>query len=75
MDPLNRPPGFTEDFAGSPLGLDNDGDYLYDEADPDAPARRCGLGIELALLLPAIVWLRRFKRRTPAVERVIDAEG
>jgi hypothetical protein len=75
IDPLNRPPRFSEDFAGSPLGLDNDGDYLYDVADPDSAVRRCGLGIELALLLPPLVWLRRFRRRTLAGEHVIDAEG
>ncbi|UCE86041.1 MAG: hypothetical protein JSU66_17230 [Deltaproteobacteria bacterium] len=33
-DPCN-PGGAGEDFAGGPEGLDNDGDLLYDEADPD----------------------------------------
>ncbi len=31
-------PAGEENFAGSPLGLDNDGDGLYDAADPDCRA-------------------------------------
>jgi len=34
-DPCNPSPGLPEDFAGLTMGLDNDGDDLYDEADPD----------------------------------------
>jgi hypothetical protein len=33
-DPCN-PGGVGEDFAGDSAGLDNDGDLLFDEADPD----------------------------------------
>jgi hypothetical protein len=33
--PCNSPPGHDENFAGSLLGLDNDGDGLFDMADPD----------------------------------------
>ena len=33
-DPCNPAPGFPEHFAASTIGLDNDGDLLYDEADP-----------------------------------------
>lgn len=38
-DPCNPAPGFPEDFAGMTFALDNDGDLLHDEADPD-----CGGG-------------------------------
>jgi len=34
-DPCNPPPGFPENYAGTEVGLDNDGDNLYDGADPD----------------------------------------
>ena len=34
-DPCNLPPTFSENFAGAVMGLDNDGDLLYDDADPD----------------------------------------
>jgi hypothetical protein len=34
-DPCNPAPGFPENFAGAVIGLDNDGDLLYDDADPD----------------------------------------
>jgi hypothetical protein len=37
-DPCNRSPEFGEDYAGLSLGLDNDGDGLYDEADSDCQA-------------------------------------
>ena len=65
-DPCN-PGGSGEDIAGSTLGLDNDGDGFYDEDDLDCdapqPPTRCGLGSELAVLLPALAWLRRYRRR------------
>jgi hypothetical protein len=37
-DPCNPAPGFPEHFAASIIGLDNDGDLLYDEADPACAA-------------------------------------
>jgi hypothetical protein len=37
-DPCNPAPSFPEQFAASILGLDNDGDLLYDEADPSCAA-------------------------------------
>jgi subtilisin len=49
-------------------GIDNDGDGYIDWPDDpncsgpndpsESPSRRCGLGFELALLLPALFWLR-----------------
>jgi len=74
IDPCNFAPQLSENFAGSPLGLDNDGDGFYDEDDldcvePDPPLVRpagagCGLGIELTLLLPPLLGLRRCRRST-----------
>ena len=37
-DPCNPAPSFPEHFAGSVIGLDNDGDLLYDEVDSDCAA-------------------------------------
>ena len=37
-DPCNPSPGFPENFAGAVIGIDNDGDLLYDDADPDCAA-------------------------------------
>jgi hypothetical protein len=34
-DSCNPAPGFPEHYAGSVIGLDNDGDLLYDETDPN----------------------------------------
>jgi len=34
-DPCNPAPGYSENFAGAVIGIDNDGDLLYDDADPD----------------------------------------
>lgn len=60
-DPCNPSPDLPEDFAGLTLGLDNDGDLLYDEADPDCTAAEplfcfsfdnfCD-GIEILAVLP-----------------------
>jgi hypothetical protein len=35
FDPCNPPPAFNEDFAGTTIGLDNDGDDIYDMNDTD----------------------------------------
>jgi hypothetical protein len=62
IEPCNRAPDFREDFAGSGLGLDNDGDDRYDEADPDCAVKgspTCGLGPELGLVLMPLLRLRR----------------
>ena len=37
-DPCNPPPAFPENYKGSTLGLDNDGDLSYDMADTDCAA-------------------------------------
>jgi hypothetical protein len=37
-DSCNPAPGFPEHFAASLIGLDNDGNLLYDEADPSCAA-------------------------------------
>ena len=37
-DPCNPSPTFAENFAGTTLGLDNDGNGLYDAADPACTA-------------------------------------
>jgi cysteine-rich repeat protein len=44
-DSCNPSPGFPENFAGTTIGLDNDGDGSYDESDPDCgPQAVCGNG-------------------------------
>ncbi len=37
-DPCNPEPGLPENYAGSTIGLDNDGDGTYDTLDPDCGA-------------------------------------
>jgi hypothetical protein len=51
--------------AANPLGLVVDGDTAVTAQFNDAgsPGVSCGIGPELALLLPALAWLRR-RRRT-----------
>ncbi len=44
-DSCNPAPGYPEDFAATTLGLDNDGDGVYDGADPDCAAGVCGNGV------------------------------
>jgi len=45
-DACNPAPGFPEDFGGSTIGLDNDGDGVHDDMDPDCVASStCGDGI------------------------------
>jgi hypothetical protein len=67
IDPCNPAPDLLENYAGSLLGLDNDGDDFYDEDDLDCRRRRrCGLGFEVALLLPPLVGLRRWRNRARA---------
>ena len=51
-------------------GLDDDGDALFDFADPDCGPEwpywevkpRCGVGAELVLVLAPLAWLRRRHR-------------
>jgi len=59
-DPCNpEAAGFPENFAGTTLGLDNDGNGLYDEADT-IPCPEPG---QLAMLLPGIGMLLMIERR------------
>jgi cysteine-rich repeat protein len=46
-DSCNPSPDFTEDFAGTTIGLDNDGDDDYDELDTDCSvgSPMCGNGV------------------------------
>lgn len=53
-DPCNPAPVYNENFAASTLGLDNDGDGLFDEADPDCsasstPGETSGKGLDQLL--------------------------
>jgi len=61
-DPCNRAAdGFPEDYAGSTLGLDNDGDGLYDAQDVTAcsePSQKLLLGAALGLV-PLLARARR----------------
>jgi hypothetical protein len=59
-DPCNpEADGFPEDYAGSTLGLDNDGNGLYDESDLIA----CPEPGQIAMLLPGIGMLLLINRR------------
>lgn len=53
-DPCNRPPDFLENWStGDTAGTDNDGDRIYDEADPDCvpePGTWAALAGALALV-------------------------
>jgi len=59
-DPCNpAADGFPENYAGTTLGLDNDGNALYDEADV-IPCPEPG---QMAMLLPGIGMLLMIERR------------
>jgi hypothetical protein len=74
IDPCNYPPEYSENFAGTRLGLDNDGNGYYDVDDldcveaerPPETAAACGVGVELALVLPLLLWWRRCRRNAGA---------
>ena len=62
-DPCNpQADGYPEDYAATTLGLDNDGDDLYDEADlidcPE-PGETLMLGVGIGFLLLAGRWRTR----------------
>ena len=61
-DPCNPADVYPEDYAGTTLGLDNDGDDLYDEADlidcPE-PGETLMLGVGIGFLLLAGRWRTR----------------
>ncbi|RMF76622.1 MAG: hypothetical protein D6738_00955 [Acidobacteria bacterium] len=58
-DPCNPAPTYPENYQASTLGLDNDGDGTFDEADPDCnltaatPGETSGSGLD-ALLITSI---------------------
>jgi hypothetical protein len=45
-DPCNPSPDFPESFAGTTLGLDNDGNDLYDQADPACAAAAPAIALD-----------------------------
>ncbi len=57
-----------DDFAGGPLGLDNDGDLLADGEDPDCDGAAAGAGAERALLVKR-EWAKRQARRAPQAQQ------
>lgn len=65
-DPCNPADAYPEDCAATTLGLDNDGDLLYDEADlvdcPE-PGETLILGVGVAFLLLVRRWHARVARR------------
>lgn len=65
-DPCNPADTYPEDYAATTLGLDNDGDDLYDEADNVPPTYECPepgetlmLGVGIGVLLLAGRWRTR----------------
>ena len=54
-DPCNQAPGFNENFAGLTIGLDNDGDGIYDEADPDCSVTTGSPGEASGAALPPVL--------------------
>jgi hypothetical protein len=70
LDPGCASPAQTTETTECDDGIDNDGNGLVDFADPKCTRQwpfweerpSCGLGFELALLVPALEWARRRRR-------------